>query len=52
MYMYMIYIIEKAAGLQVLNHLANNNVMRETQSAYKARQSTETALIKIFDDIL
>ena len=45
-------IIEKAAGLQVLNHLAINNIGGKLQSAYTVKHSTETALFKIFDDIL
>ena len=45
-------VIEKAAGGQVTSHLANNQIGKELQSAYKAKHSTETALLKIFNEIL
>ena len=45
-------VIEKAAGGQVTTHLANNQIGEKLQSAYKAKHSTETALLKIFDEIL
>jgi hypothetical protein len=44
-------IIEKAVATQFMEHL-NNNLEEPLQSAYKRFQSTETALLKVQNDIL
>ena len=45
-------ILEKCALLQLLQHLEDNQMLTEKQSAYRINHSCETALIKIFDDIM
>ncbi|XP_071482935.1 uncharacterized protein [Diadema antillarum] len=44
--------IEKAALSQVSNYLDTNDLYAENQSAYRRWHSTETALLKVQDDIL
>ncbi|XP_071498749.1 uncharacterized protein [Diadema antillarum] len=44
-------IIEKAALSQVSNYLDTNDLYVENQSAYRRWHSTETALLKVQDDI-
>ena len=43
---------EKAVLKQFNNHLENNNLHVPVQSAYRSKHSTETALLKIQNDIL
>ncbi len=49
---YLSKIIEKAVATQLIGHLINNNLEERLQSAYKRFHSTETALLKVQDDIL
>ena len=44
--------IEKVAASQLLEHLANNNSEEPLQSACKRFHSTETALLKVQNDVL
>lgn len=44
-------IIEKVALLRLNEHLTANGLHEELQSAYKAKHSTETALLKVQHDI-
>ena len=44
-------LMEKVAVSRVVEHLYNNNLMEEYQSAYRADHSTETALLKVHHDI-
>ena len=44
-------LMEKVAVSRLVEHLSNNNLMEECQSAYRADHSTETALLKVHDDI-
>ena len=43
---------EKVAAFQLNNHLCNNNLHEPFQSAYKAGHSTESALMRVQNDIL
>ena len=45
-------IIEKAVALQLNNHLSKNNLFELHQSAYRKCHNTETALVKISNDLL
>ena len=45
-------LIEKAAAKQIYDHMAANNLHETMQSAYKPLHSTETALLRIHNDIL
>ncbi len=45
-------LIEKAVASQLNQHLAENNLMEEFQSAYRKGHSTETALLRVQSDIL
>ena len=45
-------ICEKTVAVQFTNHLRKNSLMEPFQSAYRANHSTETALLRVFSDIL
>ena len=45
-------IIEKAVFHQMLNHLKSNTLLEKHQSAYRKCHNTETALLKIQNDLL
>jgi hypothetical protein len=45
-------VIEKAVALQLFNHMATNDLLETFQSAYKHQHSTETALLRVVNDIL
>ena len=45
-------IIDKKVVLQLNNHLMNNNLHENFQSAYKVHHSNETVMAKVQDDIL
>ena len=45
-------ILEKCVLKQLMNHLDCNELVCKTQSAYRLAHSTETALIKIYEDTL
>ena len=48
---FMSKVIEKAASCQVTTHVDNNNMGEVYQSSYKRSHSTETALLKVKNDI-
>ena len=45
-------IIEKAIATQIHDHLINYNIVDNFQSAYKAGHSCETALLRVYNDIV
>ena len=45
-------IIEKAIATQIHNHLINNDIVDNFQSAYKTGHSCETALLRVYNDIV
>lgn len=45
-------ICEKSVAAQFLKHVNDNNLGENFQSAYKQGHSTETALLRVFNDIL
>ena len=45
-------IIEQAIATQIHSHLINNNIVDNFRSAYKAGHSCETALLRVYNDIV
>ena len=44
-------IVESVIASQLLKHMKENDLLEEMQSAYKAKHSTETAMIRILNDL-
>ena len=44
-------VIEKVVGLQLVDYIDNNGLCEVFQSAYRAHHSTETGLLRVYNDI-
>ena len=44
--------LERVAATQTLNYLIPNGLLAKFQSAYRCLHSTETTLLRVFNDIL
>ena len=49
---FMSKLTEKVVASQLINHISSNGLDEILQSAYKQFHSTETALVKVFNDII
>lgn len=45
-------IIEKVIATRILQHIVSNDIIDSFQSAYKSGHSTETALLRVYNDIV
>jgi hypothetical protein len=45
-------VLERVSATQTMNYLLENNLLAKFQSAYRLFHSTETALVRLFNDIL
>ena len=45
-------LIEKVIAIRLVEHMRQNTIMEKFQSAYKAHHSTETALLRVYNDVM
>ena len=45
-------LIEKVIARRLFAHLQDNGIMEKFQSAYKTKHSTETALLRVYNDVM
>ena len=45
-------VIEKVIASRIISHIENNAIVDKFQSAYKCGHSTETALLRVYSDIM
>ena len=45
-------LIEKVIAIPLVEHMRQNAIMEKFQSTYKAHYSTETALLKVYNDVM
>ena len=50
--MFLSKIIEKFISIRILQHITDNNIIDGFQSAYNAGHSCETALLRVYNDIV
>jgi len=49
---YMSKVMERAVAIRLNDYLATNDLLPHFQSAYGKRHSTETAMLRVWSDIL
>ena len=49
---YLSKVIEKVISIRILGHILDNNIVGSFQSAYRADHSCETALLRVYNDIV
>ena len=49
---YLSKLIEKVIAIRLVEHMRRNAIMEKFQSAYKAHHSTETALLRVYNDVM
>ena len=45
-------LIEKVIASRMVAYLQDNSIMQKFQSVYKTKHSTETALLKVYNDVM
>ena len=45
-------VIEKVISIRILGHILDNNIVDSFQSAYRSGHSCETALLRVYNDIV
>ena len=48
---YLSKLIEKVIAIGLVEHMRQNAIMEKFQSAYEAHHSTETALLRVYNDV-
>ena len=49
---YLSNLIEKVIAIRLVEHMRQNAIMENFQSAYKAHHSTEIALLRVYNDVM
>ena len=50
--MFLSKLIEKVISSRILTHIADNDLIHKFQAAYRCGHSTETALLRVYSDIV
>ena len=45
-------VIEKVISIRILGHILDNNIVDSFQAAYRTGHSCETALLRVYNDIV
>ena len=49
---YLFKLIEKVIAIRLVEHMTQNTIMEKFQSAYKVHHSIETALLRVYNDVM